>query len=616
MDRKFKIHFSFLLVEGKTVIQTNMVIMWDNLVRWVEEHGGFVHKSLDLRNVTTLNNHNRGLFTSRTISQGDILLKLPRTSTTINGESMLSMYQITDDSNHTTCTRTVSSWLRCLAALINAMKNNRNVPYMESLPTTYETLWQWNENEIDIFLAGTRPMLNKEEQADEDNISSEPTSASSLWMIDPMRMRQQYDTNIRPFLTKCGIIPDSDKTCIDSSTDEEFQRFMIACQIISTRSFYMDDDSCSDNNANDTRNLDHMNRYTGPYLIPIIDLINHADTITGSTNTKLELLPDENGMFAMRALDDIPPNTEILHSYGDHLSCYQFLSSFGCIPMNRIQRPLQHTELDIRTVSTTYLRSVILTKQQIWDSCWYLIESGFPLQLQSAMEESLSLLEDDDDEVEAETWNITLDKNRKADCVPDDILICAPSTGANEIDINDTQQLSNILSDELVTVACIPFLPKCAYAEITSRTLLDCSIIKDYFLGQLVCAAILRTIQQRLFLYQPIEDSVVRRLLPSFQNTSSSTNTIDDIALLRTLLPLIQESEDGSSLDIERRRLAYGQTIRLEEKEVLKLLGTIVVSLINSLNIEYNHHNNVDEQANNEPFEDNMIVKKYKVNDD
>lgn len=344
----------------------------------------------------------------------------------------------------------------------------------------------------------------------------------------------------------------------------------------------------------------------------------------------------------MRALHTILPNMEILHSYGDELSNYQFLSSFGCIPINRmmtttlleqqVQEPVSCESITSNSVTSTattsdmitnslYTKSVILTKQEIWNTCWDIIESGLPQQLASSMIESQSF---DPDEI----WNISIDKLRTADCVPNNIVVAVvqpasfpglhselKNNGDDEYDeTNNSTSTNYLLSDEIVTTTCIPFLPKCAYAEITSRTLLDVSILQDYYLGQLVGTALLQTIQQRLVLYRPIPMLTVQRLLPS--STVTTVDVMDDKEILRNLLPYIETSNSDvsknnvteSDLYIERCRLAYGLTIRLEEKEVLKALGKATLVLLNSLSL------NIDNDSNNDDtsYENDKSTKKVK----
>ena len=674
-----------------------MEVLWNKLIRWVKDidEGSIIHKSLTLRiskptattttTTTTNHQHQRGLFATETIHCGDILIRIPLEAS-INGKNMTCTYKMAEIANttsdmngenmtKTTSTRNVSPWLRCVAALLKELQlqdergqqPQQSSYYLDSLPQEYETLWLWSQQEIEEYFAGTRPPINDNDVTTDDKtkeIAETITSTSNPWMImnDRTQIRRQYETTIRPYLIHCGIVNISASNNPTGSSirenndfnrnEKEFQQFQRACQIMSTRSFYCSSGSSSSNsNQNDDQNTtddenDNNTKYDGPYLLPIIDLINHADTCTGDTNTKLELimLPPNSPSspsscyFVMRALRTIPPNTEILHSYGDALSNVQFISSFGFIPHNRMtihippqvhhdQPPLPQ-QIDtkpnacivstnaiapiITTTNSVYTKSVILTKQEIWDTCWDMIESGLPQQLATSMIESQAF---DPEEV----WNVSIDKHRQADCVPNNIVIVVPPTSSSSstpavqssYDIDGENDLGNksrdsILSDELVTTACIPFLPKCAYAEITSRTLLDVSILEDYYLGQLVGAALLQARQRRLLLYRPISVSTIQRLLPSVYVPD---NGMDDKEILQNLLRCIKSGNE-TDLYSERCRLAYGLTIRLEEKEVLEALCSAVAQLVD-LHVDDNKSNSDGDQ-----FYHDTSIKKYKTNAD
>jgi hypothetical protein len=456
-------------------------------------------------------------------------------------------------------------------------------------------------------------------------------------------------------LIHCGILKDNNNNTSnvgsgDSSSnygnesweEKEYQQFQHACQILSTRSFYSSiSNSHPDDNTNTASNDDNT-KYDGPYLLPIIDLINHADTCTGQTNTRLEfMVQNPNSMnptycFMMRALRTIHPHTEILHSYGDELSNVQFLSSFGFIPMNRmvdccpppiLEKPSAETKPSPSAVSpstvnntihiSSYTKSVMITKQEIWDSCWDIIRSGFAQQLAVEMLRNAAF-------DPSEVWVVTVDRHRDVDCVPNHIVIVQPPSSTTADSTATVRRSDGILSDELVTAACVPFLPKCAYAEITSRTLLDVSILQDYYLGHLVGTALLQTIQRRLLLYRPIPVTTVQRLLPS---ESVSDNVMDDKEILRNLLLCIEtcsrsdddsiirsnestlyvdtnsksagdplNEENESTLYVDRCRLANGLAIRLEEKEVLKALGNSISDLLNGLKINIDDVSTDDNQ--------------------
>jgi hypothetical protein len=348
----------------------------------------------------------------------------------------------------------------------------------------------------------------------------------------------------------------------------DFNRFKIACQILSTRGFFMDHGSAQQSPMERLSEEDPTSLYTGPYLLPVIDLINHADSQHGSVggiNAQLELRHTPDDAFIIRATKDIAPDTEILHSYGDHLSSYQFLLSFGFVPWSRIERAL--TLNSSRNITDdTFLGSVVISKQDIWESCWQVIESGLPSKLSTIIDQSFG---------EDETWDVVVDRSRTADSVPDHIEITQTARDNNGAVVQPFPP--SLLSDELVTAACVPFLPSDAYAEMTASTLLDRTILHDYFLGQLVGTAILRTIQRRLSLYLPIPHATVQRWIPTFPNPAcDAAKTTDDVSLLKSMLSLCSNDDITKASTFDVCRLLYGLTIRLEEKAILEALSQLV----------------------------------------
>jgi SET domain len=561
-------------------------LMWFDLVNWVEQSGGYVHKSLELRNVYQSRDGDtaihRGLFLSKTsaaISHNEILLRLPRAAATISGHAMPSTYVDSRNSEKTA----VSSWLRCIAALMLAMdhcveKNKctneivlpagpktveeRDVsPYILSLPASFETIWQWSEQEIEEYLAGTKPT----------GLDGGPnqTPNSNAWMIDPLVVRTRYETSILPYLRHCGVVAETPNTHGGKlQGDECFDRFKIACQILSTRGFFMDHRSEQRTSGNIVHDKDPTEEYSGPYLLPVVDLINHADHGSVGNNAKLELL-DREDVFVIRAAAIISPDTEILHSYGDHLSTYQFLLSFGFVPWNRVQRAMT-----LNNSVEPFEGSVVISKQDIWESCWHVIESGLPQKLSTIIDQLC---------LEDETWEVVVDRSRTANSVPNDIEIRLSWKSDN-----GTVRLASesLLCDELVTAACIPFLPTCAYAEIAFGSLLDHTVLQDYFLGQLVGAALVRTIQQRFLSYKPIPLSTSDRVLSIFKNTVNETLPNDDFSLLQYIATVLSNNIEDSGVCTCNRgicRLAYGLTIRIEEKTTLEALLKLVSSGLDNL---------------------------------
>lgn len=545
-----------------------------------------MHSSLELRQKSS-DDCNRGVFaTKQSIAKGDLLIRLP-VPVAVHGQSFPAQYEYNGQR------RQASPWLRCLAAYLQVSTRSKEIskleatydgsfstdkiPYVKSLPVSYETLWQWSDTELDNFLAGTSPPT-----------TAAVTSESSSWKVDEAALRQRYCDQIRPYLVHCAVLlRHSTDDNVDSVEEQEFQDFATACQVLSTRAFHMDNHTAAVSN-NDTEVA-----YSGPYLLPVMDLLNHASSTSGQSCTSLQL---RGGDFIMVAERKIAVSEEILHSYGDHLTSSHFLVSFGFVPDCMIQRAAAAVPSSDHPILATS-PAVLSKTRDIWESCWHLIESGFPKDLAAFMQ----------DNMDDEAWPIKVDRSRTADYVLEDILLVPPTSietsSRSAVDVLQLQTLTN----ELVTAACIPFLPKCAYSEITDRTLLDGSILEDYFLGKLVGAALLKTIKRKFATYAPIPSAIYTKIVSSPTTAKSfpvdDGANKDDVGLLRQLL-LIQSTNAEQDNDVrdcpndncevirlqhkqqQRSRLMYALTIRIEEKKSLAALAREVTALLASLDSE------------------------------
>ena len=178
-----------------------MMMMWRALVAWIERRGGYVHPHLHLRrhhrrrrdmmiaDASVVPPH-RGVFASDTIEKGTLLIKIP-VELAVQGQSLPEKYS--QQQQH------ASPWLRCIAAYFqmassSSPSSNDKAPYMASLPESYETLWQWTDEEIDTFLAGTSPLG-----------TAVASSESTSWKIDQAALRKRFRDQIRPYLVHCNI---------------------------------------------------------------------------------------------------------------------------------------------------------------------------------------------------------------------------------------------------------------------------------------------------------------------------------------------------------------------------------------------------------------------------
>jgi len=522
--------------------------VWSELKSWVARNGGQVNPSLILREADL-----RGVFASQAIGEGEVLIYIPL-SLSINGQSLPNYYMLDEQK------RQASPWLRCLSAYLqqaqaSAKDHANKSPYLTSFPQSYETLWRWSEAEVDQFLAGTSP-------------PSTTVASSESWKLDLTALQQRYMQQIRPYLVHCRIAKDSQPDAYDLE-HIEFQQFATACQVLSTRGFHME--AYKDGNKDSKKPSFADPSYSGPFLLPVMDMLNHASKSMGQTCTTLQRQTTAvaGDSFVMVAERNIAVGEEIFHSYGD-LSSSQFLASFGFVPNDKIDLAAQKT-----TGSAVPTTPVILSKMAIFESCWEVIESELPEKLTASMKEQ---------DMEDEVWSLQVERYRKADYVPEEILV---SVASSSVAIDDASssgvQDLDLLTEELVTACCVPLLPRCAYSEITERTLLDRNILEDYFLGKLVGAVMLKAIEQKLASYTPISEDVVRRLL----GNGIKTEKLDDDCLLLQALRSAENADNNSEeLELQRQRLSYALTVRIEEKNTLVALRRQVVALLSIIDVD------------------------------
>ena len=290
-------------------------------------------------------------------------------------------------------------------------------------------------------------------------------------------------------------------------------------------------ESDSDANATDEKT---PAPYLGPFLLPVIDLLNHSDT-----NKTTTLQRDQGtGAFCMIAERDVKEGEEITHSYGD-LTASQLLQTFGFIPISRA------SEKDKQNCTPA-----MLSKEALVAACESVKKSPYPKELAATMEEY---------DIEGDTFGIDDTKGRDLSFLSDQFLITPSTTGS-------------YLSDEIVTLCCSQFLPNDVYDEIFEdepKQLLGQEVLEDYFLGKLVSMALLTAYKNKLATYTP---------LVSVPNVIAEGK--DDKEVLQQLLQL--ENRDKSTL-----RAIYGITVRLEEIKALEELRNEAIALVASLDEEY-----------------------------
>lgn len=474
-------------------------ILWDNLVEWVQKSGGYVHPALHLQG----QGPSRGVFSSAIIPKGDLLIRIPP-SCVVGGSSVKGSMPTNS-----------SSWFKCLVAYYQAAASTKEYwqPYFESLPIgAYETLFQWTDEEVKNYLAGTTLGL----------------------MIEGDRrmksMQSRYRLAVRPHLQELGLVPSP--SAEGEISDEEFDAFLQACMCISTRGFHLTKKGDSDKEVT-TNNDDDVT--CGPFLLPVIDLLNH-DPKQACTTLKRD---NVTGSFCMAAERSIAKDETVVHSYGDSLTAAQLLQTFGFVPV------VQDQNHGNRSLTPATFQKV----KHLLAACKETKESTYPQELKEWMESQKM----DEDEV----WNIqSIPQRALDDDISADLLVC------NE---------NAVLSEELITLVSVQFLPDEAYNEVFPEdrleAWLDRSILEDYYLGKLVCHSLLIAIRKKLDEYAPI----------NIGGVCGSEKADSVLERDREYLKQLLQQPPLSS--VSTFRAMYGLTIRIEELTCLKALQDEILGL-------------------------------------
>ena len=278
---------------------------YESLVSWIRNQGGEIHIALDIEAV---DKSARGIKATADIDEGSMLIRLPA-KLALDGRRLPTAYGRRDGpsrDNHFTGMRPASPWLRCLASLLIESATARGTsqskkaenddainfaPYLNSLPESYDTLMDessWSDEDVSTLLAGTAlgTVVTEERKAD--------------------MMKQRFKVGILPYLQHVGLLAEDDTS--NSQNDYLYDDFKKACACISTRGFHLQ----QGDHQNEQSSEKATNDYSGPYLLPFIDLINH------STEEKCTTLQRDaaDGSFVMIAERKICAGEEIFHTYG------------------------------------------------------------------------------------------------------------------------------------------------------------------------------------------------------------------------------------------------------------------------------------------------------------
>ncbi len=529
------------------------------LTEWIKNNGGQIHRSLILKQHSS---DDRGIFAHEDISKGTLLIRLPE-RLAFSGESLPLDYKVsaqveTENDKSEEITRIASPWLRSIAALLTIFLNKESEEYTASLPASYETLLHessWSDDEVYELLSGT--------------------SVGKMVLHDRQSnmLRSRFNTVVKPYLSSNGLVQ-------NRSDDEIYSQFKMACACVSTRGFHLKSGEGNDNDHNISSSPLRQERssYSGPYLLPFIDLLNHTSNRKQKCTTLQRQNPPKNsttqGMngissqaaFVMVAERDISKGEEIFHSYGDNMAAAQLLQTFGFVEDSLVQRALA---LSCKDEPCHGITPCVLSRDSVIDACRGVASSNFVNDIKQKILTDPTL--EDFDEWDLPTSNDINQRNVKE--VKDHI--------SEEIIIN----YDHPLSDELITLCCVQFLPAEAYDEIfdgesSDLTILSEDILEDFFLGNLVLKSIQCAIEKKVREYNDIDtpassqqDAAARAEPLKGMRSIQSTIERDQNLLTRLVHNSSQKSEGENAIQMKRlTHSIYGLTIRIEEMTCLQKL--------------------------------------------
>ncbi|KAL3911746.1 MAG: hypothetical protein SGILL_007161 [Bacillariaceae sp.] len=557
-----------------------IVFSWENLVNIVQQVGGFVHPSLVLAG----SGPSRGIMATSFIAKEELLIRIPE-QCAISGIHLPSEVDGTP----------ASPWLRCLGALLQAKKESKwpiNTtlffarPYIRSLPAAeeYETLFQWSLQDIQKYLSGTT--LGKVLLLDRNEKSLE----------------KRYQLGVVPFLQRIGVLEKKKRqrrhkgkdTAIDTeeiAKTNEFASFLEASMCISTRGFHLME-TCDGDGDEDEKKTDTVSQpaYNGPFLIPVIDLLNH-DPSKACTTLQRDAASETFYMVAERAL---AAGEAVVHSYGDSLTSAQLLQTFGFVPNSHTQNLVVASSAENRTTCTTpaslhridhIIRSSLIVKS-----------STFPKDLRDSLYgprkkrtkrsevDTEHAKIDTSDENDDEVWPVeNIPDRRMANSIPDEFLI--------SVDIRDPE--GHLLMDDLITLCVVQFLPEEAFIDIFSgentSARLDRSILEeDPYLGMLVCQSILTAVSIKADEYVSGSPSSGKKRpsngMKGFRTGSTASDTKDKLeSLLEGNRKRLSALMGKPSRSLEEGREVYGRTIIVEELSNLLSFALEIQQLVGSL---------------------------------
>jgi hypothetical protein len=232
------------------------------LADFLRSRGAVVHESLEL--FGGARGGERGVYAVDPIKEGTLLLRLPASAVVRACENGPECDWMPSSA------RATSPMLRTALFLMREValgQRSEWAPYLSRLPLTYDTLEHWSQEEL-AALRGTSV---------HDEISSLRDSSGDL--VGPVRVL--WDKDIAPIVAAAP----------EHWPGADLDAFLSACAAVRTRGFY---DTAAGGGGPG-----------GPYMLPAIDMLNHARQATATTLVveRSDALPPATGSAAVGASD-------------------------------------------------------------------------------------------------------------------------------------------------------------------------------------------------------------------------------------------------------------------------------------------------------------------------
>jgi len=496
-------------------------VVFSEMVKWIQQNGGFVHPALQMfvdddnvkdqdqdystgipyrgiRIHQMMSNKRKSTADSVVetfahedaarvvvVSKDEVLVRIPM-KCAVSGVFEKKERRIQQQDNKETTENCslipASPWLRCVRSLMKAKiqsskeceqddgqgHSNFFTPYIRSLPKNYDTLLNWTDEELE----GLRGTVLYDSIINQSNILRKGADFSMSLHDDMYKAIRDRWEGLKEYLsTDCDG---------ESESVTDISQFVWAIDSISTRGFHMQQ-SFQCNDDDDDNEMIQNGDYYGPFMLPLIDLLNHCSTEDARKGATLKQDPAD-GSFILCSDRDLFHGEELLHSYGN-INSQQQLKTYGFVDVRRVVETCGNTSCRRKCDFTP----AMINRSEVID-----------IARKVALEASVKYERCFENDSEIEFWDPSVCWERKKDLcekspmnhsffIPDHIIIPFDLTNINEV---------------LLTLICVLLLPLEAFEEfISDPSFLDESILEDPFLYHLASAVCRQLMKDKMSTY-------------------------------------------------------------------------------------------------------------------